>query len=61
MDKAIVAAGYAYDNKQDIFYSKIDAWQRQMGYCRLYDEAASLMGMVVDSEPVFFEYNNKNG
>ncbi len=51
--------GFAYDNSQDIFYSEIDAWQREFGYSRLYDEAAITMGMVIDCEPIKFEYNSK--
>jgi hypothetical protein len=57
--KTIAAAGYSYDSKQDIFYSNMDAWQRNMGYCRLYDEAAAPLGMVIDCEPIYFEYDNK--
>jgi hypothetical protein len=52
-------AGFAYCKEQDIFYSTIDAWQRKLGYSRLYDEAASHFGMIVDSEPVYFDYNGK--
>jgi len=52
-------AGYGYDPSQDIFYSKMDAWQRKLGYCRLYDEAAAPAGMIIDSEPVRFEYGGK--
>jgi len=59
LDKAIETAGYSYDQKQDIFYSNIDAWQRNMGYCRLYDEAAAPFGMIVDCEPIYFEYEEK--
>ncbi len=51
--------GFAYDPDQDIFYSRFDAWQRDFGYCRLYDEAAAPAGMVIDSEPVQFEYDGK--
>ncbi len=51
--------GYAYDPRQDIFYTKIDAWQRQMGYTRLYDEAAAPSSMIIDCEPIYFEYDNK--
>jgi len=51
--------GFAYDKNQDIFYSEIEAWQREYGYCRLYDEAAITMGMVIDCEPIKFEYNSK--
>ena len=52
-------AGYAYDAQQDIFYSKIDAWQKKFGYCRLYDESAAPTAMIVDSEPIKFEYAGK--
>lgn len=58
-DKLISDAGYAYDPFQGIFYSKMDAWQRKYGYCRLYDEAAAPTGMIIDSEPVHFEYGGK--
>lgn len=59
LDKAIEIAGYAYDSIQDIFYSVMDPWQRNVGYCRLYDEAAAPLGMIIDSEPILFEYNEK--
>lgn len=57
--EAINAAGYAYDERQDMFYSTMDAWQRKMGYCRLYDEAAAPMGMIIDCEPIYFDYDGK--
>jgi len=59
LEKAIEIAGYSYDSRQDIFYSNMDPWQRKFGYCRLYDEAAAPLGMIIDSEPIFFEYNEK--
>jgi hypothetical protein len=52
-------AGYAYDYKQDIFYSRKDAWQKGFGYSRIYDEAAAPMGMIIDCEPVHFDYGGK--
>ncbi|MGI6748166.1 MAG: DUF4474 domain-containing protein [Anaerovoracaceae bacterium] len=52
-------AGYAYDPYQNIFYSKINAWQRKFGYCRLYDEAAAPSSMIIDTEPITFEYDGK--
>ncbi len=52
-------AGFAYSKEQDIFYSTLDAWQRNFGYSRLYDEGAAHFAMIVDSEPVYFEYNGK--
>lgn len=52
--------GYAYDPQQDIFYPIINPWQREMGYTRLYDEAAAPAFMILDSEPIYFEYDNKS-
>lgn len=51
--------GYAYDPDEDVFYTIIDAWQREMGYTRLYDEAAALSFMILDCEPIYFEYDNR--
>lgn len=50
-------AGFLYDQNQDIFYSPIDCWQRQYGYCRLYDEALAPLGMIADCEPIYFVYD----
>ncbi|MDD4565604.1 MAG: DUF4474 domain-containing protein [Eubacteriales bacterium] len=52
-------AGYLYDPYQGIFYSKINAWQKKFGYCRLYDEAAAPSAMIIDSEPISFNYAGK--
>lgn len=60
LDEAIEFAGFSYEPQQDIFYSDMYVWQRDFGYCRLYDEAASFFGMIVDSEPIYFEYGGKN-
>lgn len=57
--ESINRAGYAYDPYQDIFYSIIEAWQRDMGYCRLYDEAAAPLNMIIDCEPIYFEYDGE--
>lgn len=59
IEKGIALAGYAYDDEQDIFYCNMNPWQRNMGYNRLYDESMSIFGMIVDCEPIYFEYNNK--
>ena len=59
LDKGIEIAGYGYDSEQDIFYCNMDAWQRNMGYSRLYDEASAPLGMIVDCEPIYFEYGEK--
>lgn len=59
IDKGIEVAGYEYDPDQDIFVCHMNPWQRNMGYSRLYDEAMAPFGMIVDCEPIYFEYNNK--
>lgn len=56
---AITLAGYAYDPRQDIFYSRRDAWQKDFGYSPIYDEAAAPLSMILDSEPVRFDYGGK--
>jgi len=57
VNESLEVAGYAYDPKQDIFYSILNPWQKEFGYCRLYDEAAAPLGMIIDCEPVYFEYD----
>ena len=51
--------GYTYDGRQNIFCSIMYPWQRKYGYCSLYDESSAPLGMVIDCEPVRFEYGGK--
>lgn len=37
----------------------MNPWQRKYGYCKTYDEASPLLGMIIDSEPIHFEYDNR--
>lgn len=55
LDDVFGIAGYDYDSKQDIFYSTLDPWQKNFGYCRLYDEALAPLSMIIDCEPITFE------
>ncbi len=59
LEKMLAGTGYAYDERQNIFYSRMDAWQRKYGYCQLYDEATVPLSMVIDCEPVRFEYRSE--
>jgi len=59
LEEIIDTVGYAYNPEKDIFFSTMEAWQRKMGYCRLYDEAAAPLGMIIDSEPIYFSYGGK--
>lgn len=51
--------GYSYRPDQDILTSQTDAWQREFGYCALYDRAAVHLGMVFDCLPVYFDYQGR--
>lgn len=52
-------AGFAYDHWQDIFVSRVDAWQRGHGYCAIFDRSAPFFEMVFDYEPVYFDYQDR--
>jgi len=54
------AAGFAYPPEKDIFYSTKNAWQKNFGYTRLYDILAPIFRIIIDTEPIKFNYNNKN-
>lgn len=51
--------GYRYVPEQDLFTSRLDAWQKSYGYGRIYDEAAPFFNMVFDCQPVYFDYDGK--
>lgn len=59
INQALEAFGFAYDLRRDIIYSLKDAWQKQFGYGKLYDEMAPVMNMIIHSEPIYFEYEGK--
>lgn len=56
----LTIAGFSYNPEKDIFYSTINAWQKNFGYSRLYDVGAPIFRMIFDSEPIKFFYNGKN-
>lgn len=51
--------GYSYIIPQDIFSTRINAWQREFGYCTLYDKAAVGANIVIDCLPVYFNYQGR--
>lgn len=51
--------GFSYLEKQDIFTSKPDAWQRKYGYEALFDRTAVAANMVIDAWPVYFDYEGR--
>lgn len=59
INQALRPFGFAYSLRKDIFYSLEDAWQRAFGYGKIYDEMAPVMNMMIDCEPIYFEYDQK--
>lgn len=59
LNQLIAPFGFCYDPCQDIFTSRLDAWQRDFGYCALYDQAAPFAQMVIDCEPIYFDYQGR--
>ncbi len=51
--------GYCYDEKQDVFSTTLDAWQRNFGYTESYNHYAPHFNMVFDYEPIYFDYQEK--
>jgi len=60
LNKDLKPYGFAYDMYEDVFYSLMECWQRDLGYCRLYDETCASLSMIIDCEPIHFEYNGIN-
>lgn len=59
VNKALHPFGFTFDLKQDIVISKNDAWQREVGYCDFYDYKSPFLNIVMDSEPIYFKYCDK--
>lgn len=59
LNELIEPFGYSYLTTQDLFSTRLDAWQRDYGYCTLYDNAAYHFNMNFDCLPVYFNYQGK--
>ena len=59
VNDALKNYGFYYDYRSDVVSSRIDAWQRNVGYCSLYDELTPSFNMIIDCEPIYFNYDNK--
>ena len=51
--------GFCYVPDQDAVTSCVDAWQREFGYCSLFDKTAVHFQMVFDCEPVYFCHDGR--
>lgn len=54
------ACGFEYDEKQGIYYSSINPWQKGFGFNIIYDMAAPIAGMNYATERIQFKYDNKD-
>lgn len=52
--------GYLYDPKEQCFYTADDPWQRNFGYSEIYDNAASLVIIIIETARIKFEYDNRD-
>lgn len=51
-------AGFIYETEQDIYVTKRDCLQRLFGYSRIYDWFSLTSCMIIDCEPITFEYGS---
>lgn len=56
----LVAAGFAHDPVQDVYYTQLDSWQRNFGFNSIYDTAAPLVGMYYSTAKIYFTYDEKD-
>lgn len=49
--------GYKYDEEQDIYYTDVEAWQRNFGFADIYDSAAVFTNMWYKTLKIDFNYN----
>ena len=54
---AVQTAGFEYHPDEDIICSTMNNVQRLGGYCKGYDEAAVSISSIIDSEPIYFNYD----
>ena len=52
--------GYLYDPKEQCFYTADDTWQRNFGYSEIYDNAASLVVIIIETCRLKFEYADRD-
>lgn len=57
LNELLAPFGFEYDLSQNIFTSRMDAWQREYGYQYLYDLSSPHFNMILDCEPVYFHYD----
>lgn len=52
--------GFLWNEKDEVFYSAANPWQRQFGYNRVYDIGAGLFVIYMDTVRIKFDYGGLN-
>lgn len=52
--------GYGYDRNAKVFYATGEGWQREFGYSEMYDVAAVIASMPLDTTRIKFTYGGKD-
>ena len=60
VNNALSPFGFEFCLEQDIVISKNNPWQRDVGYHDLYDLKSPLFNIIMDCEPIYFDYNHKH-
>ena len=56
----VLGIGYDFNYAFDTFSAAPDPWQRNFGFCRLYDQAAFLIGDYYETVRIPFRYDGKD-
>lgn len=59
LQEIIEPFGFTYVPGGDLFSTRLDAWQRKLGYEALFDRGAEHFNMIIDTWPIYFDYDGK--
>ena len=59
LNELLAPFGFTYLPAKNILSSRLDAWQRDFGYRAAFDKTAPGFHMVLDCEPVYFNYRDQ--
>ncbi len=58
--KILTVAGFEYDEEQGVYYGSMDSFQRLFGFNVIYDTVAPRVGMIYETERIYFTYDDKD-
>ena len=60
LNSALSLFGFSWCKNCGCITTGRNPWQREMGYCAQYDRAAPAMGIIMDYEPIYFRYDDRD-